>query len=88
MINKIYEVSGVTYFNNDLRYVIEDVIRDLFYTHQELILQLQLNHIDRALYKFRQAKANTHIRNTRQYFKACILSAIKETPLDDLDTVE
>ncbi|NSW92971.1 MAG: hypothetical protein HPY74_20410 [Firmicutes bacterium] len=88
IINKIYETSGVAYFDNNLRPIIEDVIKELFYSHRELIFLLQLNHIDRALYKFRQAKGNNHIRNTKQYFKACIISAIKETVLDNLDLVE
>ena len=84
-INKIYNVSGVVYFNDDLRPFLEDVIKELYYSHGELVFRLRLNHIDRAIFKYRQARENNYIRNTKQYFKACIISSIKETALDDLD---
>lgn len=87
-IERIYKISGVTYFNDDLRTVIEDVIKELYYSHGELVLRLRLNHIDRAIFKFRQAKERNYIRNTKQYFKACIVSAIQETALDDLEPLE
>jgi hypothetical protein len=85
IIDKIYDASGVDYFNNDFRPILQDVINELYYSHGELIFQLRLNHIDRAIFKFRQAKQNNFIHNTKQYFKACIVSAIRETALDNLE---
>jgi hypothetical protein len=84
LIEKLYEVSGVIYFNDELRFILESVIRELYYSNQEQILKLRINHIDRAINKFSQAKERRPIRNTKQYFKACILSAILETGLDEL----
>jgi hypothetical protein len=84
LIEKLYEVSGVIYFNDEFRFILESVIRELYYSNQEQILKLRTNHIDRAINKFSQAKERRPIRNTKQYFKACILSAILETGLDEL----
>lgn len=84
LIEKLFEVSGVIYFNDDLRFILESVISELYYSHQEQILKLRINHIDRAIWKFTQAKERRPIHNTKQYFKACILSAISETGLDEL----
>ena len=74
------------YFNDDLKDILECIIRELYYSKKHLILKLRLKHIDRAIYKFRQAKEKTLIHNTKQYFKACILSAILETGLDELES--
>lgn len=84
LIEKLNEVAGVIYFNDDFRFLLESVIKELYYTNQEQILKLRINHIDRAIWKFTQAKEKRPIHNTKQYFKACILSAILETGLDEL----
>lgn len=84
LIEKLFEVSGVIYFNDDLRCILESVIKELYYSNREQILKLRTNHIDRAIWKFTQAKETRPIHNTKQYFKACILSAIEETGLDEL----
>lgn len=88
IIKSVYEESILKYFNDDLRYLIEDVLKDLYLSDNKLITKLHLSHVDRAIFKYRQAKEKTYIRNTRQYFKACILSAIKESALDDLTPLD
>jgi len=88
LIEKLYEISGVIYFNDDLRFILESVIRELYHSHQEQILKLRINHIDRAIWKFTQAKERRPIHNTKQYFKACILSAILETGLEELYSLD
>jgi hypothetical protein len=87
-IEKIYEVSGVRNFNDSIRQILEDVIKELYYSQQDLICNLRLKHIDRAIFKYRQAKEKSHIWNTKQYFKSCIVSAILETGLDELESIE
>lgn len=85
-IEKIFEVSGTCYYEDNMRLIIEKVIEELFYSqHQEVICNLRPYHISRAVFKFREAKGKTYVRNTKQYFKACILSAIKEMELDNLE---
>lgn len=85
-IEKICEISGTCYFKDNMRLILEEVIKELFYSHhQDLVCNLRLKHIDRAIFKYRQAKEKKQIRNTKQYFKSCIVSAIKETDLDELD---
>ena len=84
-IKNIYERSGVDYyFNDEFKELLKEIIEELYYYNQSLALKLRLNHIDRAIYKYRQAKENTLIRNTKQYFKACIISAIQESCLEEL----
>lgn len=87
-IDKIYEVSGVDYFNDALQPILRVIIRELYYYNQALAFKLRINHIDRAIYKYRQAKGNNRIWNTKQYFKACIISAIHECGLDELELIE
>ncbi len=60
-IEKIYSLASVDYFNDDLRTIIKDVINELYYSDTELVFRLRLNHIDRALFKFRQAKEKNRI---------------------------
>ncbi len=88
-IEKIYEVSGTFYFDDSIRLILEEVIKELFYSHhQDLICNLQPNHISRAIFKYREAKEKNYIWNTKQYFKSCIVSAIKESELDDLAPID
>ena len=84
-INTIYEASGVDYFCNDIRELLLVVIKELCETHAEMMLQLRMEHIDRAIAKYAQAKNRQRIWNTKQYFKACILSAIREWRLEESD---
>ena len=88
LIQKIYENSGVGYFNDDVRFILEEIIKELYYSNQALMFKLRLNHIDRAVFKYREAKRKKYIYNTKQYFKACIVSAIRETGLDDLELID
>jgi len=83
-INKIYENAKVEYYHDEFQGIIKEVIKELYYSNRTLILNLKLKHIDRAIYKFKIAKEKTNIHNTKQYFKACIISAITETVLDEL----
>jgi len=88
VIEKIFNSAEVMYFPDDLRFIIESVICELYYSHQEQVLKLRIKHIDRAIWKYKQANEKTIIRNTKQYFKACLLSAIVESGLDELHSPE
>jgi len=85
VLKNIYKSSGVYYFNDDFRYILEEVIKELYYSHKNLTLKLNLKHIDRAIFKYKQAKEQRQIWNSKKYFKACILSAIKEAALDEFE---
>jgi hypothetical protein len=84
LIEKIYNESGVHYFNDELRPLLKIAIKELYYSQKQLMMKLRLHHIDRAVFKFRTANESTTIKNTKQYFKACITSAIIEVPFDEL----
>jgi hypothetical protein len=84
-LTDFYELSGVNYFCDDLRNLIIEVINELYAANCESLYRLRLNHIDRAVFKYRQAKEKRPIWNTKQYFKACLLSAINESGIDELD---
>lgn len=71
-----------------VRQILKEVINELYYSHQRIIFKLRINHIDRAIFKYRLAKEKRKIYNTKQYFKSCIVSAIYETGLDELEPVE
>jgi hypothetical protein len=86
-IEKLCEVSGACYFDDSIRLILEEVIKELFYSHQDIICNLRPNHVSRAIFKYRQAKEKTCIWNTKQYFKACVVSAIREAELDELEPI-
>ncbi len=83
-VTSIYESSGVDYFTNDIRELLLVVIKELCETQTEMMLQLRVEHIDRAIAKYAQAKKQQRIWNTKQYFKTCILSAIRELGLEEI----
>ena len=82
--SSICDLSGVDYFSNDIRELLLVVIKELCDAHTELMLNLRIEHIDRAIAKYVQAKKKQKIWNTKQYFKACILSAIRELGLEEI----
>jgi len=82
--NSVYETSGIDYFSDDLREILSQTIKELCKTQKELMLRLRIEHIDRAIAKYIYAKERRKIWNTKQYFKACILSAIRELDLDEI----
>jgi hypothetical protein len=84
-IEKLYDVCGVDYYNDELILILKNVIKELYFSNQELTLRLRIEHIDRAILKYKDAKGKRRIWNTKQYFKACIKSAILETGLDHLE---
>jgi len=84
-IEMIYEQSGVNYFYDDLQPLLKELIKEIYFSNAILVFRLELAHIDRALFKFRQATESKTIRNTRQYLKACIKSAILETTFENLE---
>jgi hypothetical protein len=86
VIEKLYDDCGVRYYYDEIRLLLEDVIKELYFSNQNLILRLRIEHIDRAIFKYHQAKEKIYICNTKQYFKACIKSAIIETGLEYMDT--
>jgi len=88
-IEKLCDVCRVGYFDDSMRLILEDVIKELFYSkHQNLICNLRPKHMERAIFKYTLAKEKTYIGNTKQYFKACVVSAIKEIGLDELEPLE
>jgi len=82
--SSVCDSSGVDYFSNDIRELLLVVIKELCDANTELMLNLRIEHIDRAIAKFVQAKKKQKIRNTKQYFKACILSAVRELGLEEI----
>lgn len=84
-LTDIYESSNINLFNDDIGLLVKDVINELLLENCNEIDSLKLSHIDRAIYKYRRAKEMRPIYNTHRYFKACILSAIKESWLDEPD---
>jgi hypothetical protein len=66
------------YNSNGLRNLLKTVIRELYVSNRNEILQLKVNHLDHAIFKYNSIRYRRHIENPVQYFKACVLSAIRE----------
>ncbi|TYQ17866.1 UNVERIFIED_CONTAM: hypothetical protein Cloal_0241 [Acetivibrio alkalicellulosi] len=56
IIENIFNNSGIAYFNDNLKPLLENIIKELYFSDREVVLLLKLCHIDRALFKFKQAK--------------------------------
>ena len=82
-IKNIYESCGLMYYSNDLQEILKEVIKELCRSDMELMYKLRINHIDKAIAKYMQAKEKICISNTKQYFKACIKSAVRESFLEE-----
>ena len=81
----LYAQCRVHCYDEGIRDFIMDAVKDLYRSDRTLLSRLQTEHIDRAIYKYRTAGEKRLIRNTLQYFKACIVSAIKEYDMDRQD---
>jgi hypothetical protein len=87
-IENIFETSMVDYFDDSIRNFLKSVIEDIYYSHKALSFKLRLNHIDRAIFKFNQAKSKKYIYNTKRYFASCLISAIYETDFEELESID
>ena len=87
-VNSIYEASEICCFNDELRELLLLVIKELCTTQKELMTKLRIEHVDRAIAKYVYAKGKRQIWNTKQYFKECILSAIRELGIDEIYSEE
>jgi len=84
-LTALYEQCNVFLFNDDVRGLVMDAITELHHSNAESISRLHAIHIDRAIYKYHQASEKRIIWNTLQYFKACIMSALKEYGIDNTE---
>ena len=85
---KTYESSGIQYYNDDLKGVLKNIIKELYLSHKHLLPKLRIHHIDWAIFKYNQAKEKRIIHNTKQYLKACIVSAVYESSLDQMEPID
>ena len=83
-LENIYYQSGSRYYENNLRFLIEDVLHDLHSANWPLLSYLRLNHIDRAVSKYIEASKTKKIFHTKNYFRACIKSAVIELGIDEV----
>jgi hypothetical protein len=82
-LENLYYQAGVRYYHDDLKFLIQNVISDLYYADWSLLNFIRLEHVDRAVYKFKEASENKKIYNTRNYFRACLRSAIEELGIEE-----
>ena len=57
-LTDLLEKLNIYLFHDNFRPLIEETIKDLYYSNDEVIYLLKLSHIDRALFKFRRLKKN------------------------------
>jgi hypothetical protein len=87
-IENIFKTSMVDNFDDSIRDFLKSVIKDIYYSQKALSFKLRLNHIDRAIFKFNQAKSKKHIYNTKSYFTSCLISAIHETGFEEIEFID
>lgn len=78
----LYEKCEVHRYFEEVRHLVADAIRELYRFNPELVSNLRVEHIDRAIYKYLQASRKRVINNSLQYFKACIMSSLREYDID------
>jgi hypothetical protein len=83
-LENIYYQSGSRYYENNLRFLIEEVLHDLYSTSWPLLSFVRLNHIDRAVSKYIEVSKTRKIYHTKNYFYACIKSAVVELGIDEV----
>lgn len=82
-LENIYYQAGVRYYNDNFKFLIEKVISELYYSNWHLLKFLTIEHIDRAVFKYKAASENKKIYNTKNYFKACLRSSVEELGFDE-----
>jgi hypothetical protein len=83
-LENIYYQSGSRYYENNLKFLIEDVLHDLYSDKWPLLYYVRLNHIDRAVSKYIEVSKTRKIYHTKNYFSACIKSAVVELGIDEV----
>lgn len=80
-VHTLFEQAQVELFENEeLKEHIKEAITQA-YTQaatRNIIQRIRLEHIDRALAKFREAQEQQNIKNPKLYFFKCLISAITE----------
>ena len=79
----IFAQSGIRYYDEKYRFLIKNAISDLFQTNYDLLKLINIYHLDRAIFKYREACENKKIYNPRNYFRACLKSALEELIIDE-----
>jgi len=86
-LSQIIIKSGVDLFEDqELKDIIKNTIAELYTDTitRETIKNIQVNHLDIAINKFRDMQADKEIKNPLAYFKKCLVSAIRENGLKQL----
>ena len=82
-LEDIFFQAGIRYNDEKFRFLIKNAISDLFQSNHDLVKLINIYHLDRAIFKYKEASENKKIYNTRNYFKACLKSAIEELIIDE-----
>jgi hypothetical protein len=77
-IEDIYNQAGVMYYDNDVEIFIKKIIFEIYQSNWQQLKNIQIYHIDHAISKFKEIREKKKIYNTKNYFKACLKSAIEE----------
>lgn len=80
-LTDLLEKLNIYLFHDNFRPLIEETIKDLYYSNDEVIYLLKLPHIDRALSKFREVEEKQVIHHAKNHFRACLKSAAIETTI-------
>jgi hypothetical protein len=83
-IEDIYNQANIECYDIKLQNFIKDIISILYDSGWDPLTNIQIEHIDRAIFKYKEAKKTRKIYNTKNYFISCLRSAINETELDSL----
>ena len=82
-LKNIISVAEAHIFEDSIRFLIEDVLHDLYNSNWPLLYCIRLKHLDRAVSKYLEASNVKKIFNTKNYFKACIKSSVIELGIDE-----
>ena len=81
-LEEIFQQAGINYFNEDLKQLLKNAIFDLYKINPTCLKSICIEHLDRAILKYKEACEKQKIYNTRNYFRACLKSSIEELEID------
>lgn len=81
-LKSIFHQAGIRYFNDNIKQMLKNAISDLYNLNPYFVKFICIEHLDRAIFKYREACKNQKIYNTRNYFTACLKSSIEELEID------
>lgn len=88
-LTSLFTQSQVEIYPDEIKEIIKESIKELYLNNvsRDAVKRIDIYSIDEAISRYREAQGQKDIKNPKLYFKKCLLSAIEEGGLKNLNDV-